>query len=179
MNFIKRFLFLAIFLFVCRAANAQIEVAHLTSKGFSATGFGGFVNVSIPITDVNAGIIEGGVYVFSNNGNHEAVAPVLLGFRHLLMDTDYGFYVEPVAGYTFGATDLQAYDANGVPLNKPDGSQADRKVSGIDTGVGFGYLFEQSGPVRFNISLRYEHAFVANDPALNIIALRISHSFSF
>ena len=49
------------------AAQAQVEVAHITSKDFNATGFGGFLNFAIPIDDANAGIVEGGVYVFSSN----------------------------------------------------------------------------------------------------------------
>ena len=93
---------------------------------------------------------------------------------------DYGFYVEPVAGYTFGATDIQAVDANGTPLTNANGDQLDQKVAGPVGGLGFGYLFPQSGAIRFNISLRYEHTFVTGGyPSLNIIALRISHSFSF
>jgi len=178
---IKKLLLAAILVCFFSIAQAQIEVAHITSKDFNATGFGGFLNFSIPIDDANAGIVEGGVYVFSSNDSHEAVAPVLLGYRHLLADgSDYGFYVEPVAGYTFGATDIQAYDANGTPLTKPNGDELDQKVAGPVGGLGFGYLFPQSGTIRFNISLRYEHTFVTGGyPALNIIALRISHSFSF
>lgn len=180
MNFIKKLFLLGIFITVYTAASAQIEVAHLTSKGFSATGFGGFLNLSVPVSDDNAVIVEGGVFVFSKDGYHEAVAPVLAGFRHMLTGTDNGFYVEPVAGYVFGGTDIQAVDANGNGLNKPDGSELDRKVTGPDAGLGFGYLFEPSGPITFNISLRYEHTFVTGiDPPLNIISLRISHSFSF
>jgi hypothetical protein len=181
MDLIKKLLLAGIFVCFFSAAHAQVEVAHLSSKNFSAIGFGGFLNLAIPLTDNEAGIVEGGVYVFSKNGSHEAVAPVLIGYRHLLSDyNDYGFYVEPVAGYTFGATDIQAYDANGNPLYKSNGDQLDQKVAGPDAGLGFGYLFEQSGPIRFNISLRYEHTFVTGGyPQLNIIALRISHSFSF
>ena len=151
------------------------------SKGLSSTGFGGFLNFSIPVspTSSDAAIVEGGVFVFSKDGSHAAVAPVLGGYRYMLAQGDNGFYAEPVAGYTLGATDIQEYDANGNALTKPNGDQQDRKVSGFDTGLGFGYLFEQSGPIRFNISLRYEHTFVTGDPALNVISLRISHSFSF
>jgi hypothetical protein len=181
MNLLKKLLLPVVFLCFFSVAHAQIEVAHLSSKNFSATGFGGFLNFAIPITDNDAGIVEGGVYVFSHDGSHEAVAPVLIGYRHLFSDyNDYGFYVEPVAGYTFGATDIQAYDAKGTPLYKSNGDQLDQKVAGPVTGLGFGYLFQQSGRIRFNISLRYEHTFVAgSDPQLDIIALRISHSFSF
>jgi len=179
MNLTKKLLLFGVFLCLYATANAQIEVAHLQSKDFSATGFGGFLNFAIPITETDAAIVEGGVYVFSNNGSHEAVAPLLGGYRHLLSDGDHGFYFEPVAGYTFGGTDIQAYDANGNALVKANGDEVDQKVTGPVAGLGFGYLFEQSGPIRFNISLRVEHTFVSGGPALNVIALRISHSFSF
>jgi hypothetical protein len=180
-HLIKKLLVPAVLMCLFSKAQAQIEVAHLTSKDFNAIGFGGFLNFAIPIDDANAGIVEGAVYVFSSQGSHAAVAPVMVGYRHLLTDgNDYGFYVEPVAGYTFGATDIQEYDANGDALNKPNGDQLDQSVSGPVGGLGFGYLFQQSGPIRFNISLRYEHTFVTGGyPSLNIIALRISHSFSF
>jgi hypothetical protein len=180
-HLIKKLLLPAILVCLFSVAHAQIEVAHLSSKDFNAVGFGGFLNVAIPITETDAGIVEGAVYVFSNNGSHEAVAPVLAGYRHLLSDnSDYGFYVEPVAGYSFGGTDIQQYDANGAALYKPNGDEIDQKVTGPVAGLGFGYLFQESGPIRFNISLRYEHTFVAGgDPPLNVIAIRISHSFSF
>ncbi|MCR8557763.1 hypothetical protein KXD93_08930 [Mucilaginibacter sp. BJC16-A38] len=180
MNLIKKLFLSALFLCLFSVSYAQIEVAHLSSKNFSATGFGGFLNFSIPISQTDAAIVEGGVYVFSSGGYHEAVAPVLAGYRHLFSAyDDYGFYVEPVVGYTFGGTDIQAYKGD-TPLYKPNGDQLDQKVSGPDAGLGFGYLFQESGRIRFNISLRYEHAFVTGgDPSLNIIALRISHSFSF
>jgi opacity protein-like surface antigen len=178
---LKKLLLPAVLVFLFSAAQAQVEVAHITSKDFNAFGVGGFLNFAIPFDDTNAGIVEGAVYVFSSQGSHEAVAPVMIGYRHLLTDgTDYGFYVEPVAGYTFGGTDIQASDANGNPLNQPNGDPLDQKVSGPVGGLGFGYLFQESGRIRFNISLRFEHTFVTGgDPSLNIIALRISHSFHF
>ncbi len=179
-DLIKKLLLSAVLICFFSASFAQIEVAHLSSKDFSAIGFGGFLNFSIPINETNAAIVEGGVYVFRSNDEHEAVAPVLVGYRHLLSAyDDYGFYVEPVAGYTFGATDIQAYNGN-TPLYKPNGDQLDQKVSGPDAGLSFGYLFQPSGRITFNISLRYEHTFVTgSNPALNIFALRISHGFSF
>jgi hypothetical protein len=175
----KKLFLLCIPVFFFTAAHAQIEVAHLQSKNFNATGFGGFLNFAIPLTDADAVTIEGGLYYFSNNGYHEAVAPVLVGYRHLFSDYDYGFYAEPFAGYSFGATDIQKLDANGNALYKPNGNELDQKVTGATAGLGFGYLFQQSGPIRFNIGLRYEHVFVSGDPVLNIFSLRISHSFSF
>jgi hypothetical protein len=162
--------------------HAQIEVAHFSTKNFSATGFGTFLNVGIPINQTDAITPEIGLYYFNSNGNNIAAAPLLLGYRHLLNANgdDFGFYVEPVAGYSFGGTDIQKLDQNGNPEYGPDGNQADQKVTGVTTGLGFGYLFRQSGWIRFNIGLRYEHTFVSNgDPATNIFALRVSHSFSF
>jgi len=180
MNLIKKLILLGVFVCMYSIANAQIEVTHVSSKGFTATGFGGFLNFSIPITETDAAIIEGAAYVYSSNDSHMVVVPALGGWRHLLdPNDDFGFYVEPVAGYSFGATDIQKYDANGDALTKPDGSEVDQKVAGPTGGLGFGYLFPESGSIRFNISLRYEHTFVIGDPSLNIISLRISHSFSF
>jgi hypothetical protein len=181
MKLIKKLLLSIILSGLCSVSYAQIEVSHLSSKGFSATGFGAFLNIAVPIDDANAVTVEGAAYIFSNDGSHAAVVPLLAGYRHLLSNyVDYGFYVEPVAGYAIGATDIQAYSADGTPLYKPNGDQLDQKVSGPDAGVGFGYLFQQSGPIRFNISLRYEHTFVTGGyPQLNIVSLRISHSFSF
>lgn len=177
---IKKILLLSVALFIYAAAHAQIEVAKLSSKGFSPFGFGGFLNFSIPVTDNSAAVVEAGVYIFSKDDYHMAVAPVLGGYRQFFGQDDFGFYAEPVAGYTFGGTDIQKLDANGNALYKADGSQVDQSVKGPIGGIGFGYLFEPSGSVQFNISLRAEHVFVgAGNPSLSIIALRISHGFTF
>ncbi|MBS1527918.1 MAG: hypothetical protein JST19_19895, partial [Bacteroidetes bacterium] len=126
MHVIKKLSLAAALVGLFSTSYAQIEVAHLSSKGFSSSsglgpgiGFGGFLNVAIPIDDNNAGIVEGAGYVFSNSDSHVLLVPAMVGFRHLLSGyNDYGFYAEPVAGYTFGATDIQAYDANGQALYK-------------------------------------------------------------
>ncbi len=187
-------LFLTPLLFcLCSAAYAQIEVAHLITKtavptGFgtlkdqnvSSTGFGSFLNFGIQINETSAVTIEGGIYVFSQDDNHFYMGPCLVGYRKLLTKSnDYGWYLEPILGYTFGDTDIQKSNDNGNPLYQADGNPLNQKVAGPTTGLGFGYLFQPSGWIRFNISLRYEHAFVNGDPSTNIIALRISHAFSF
>jgi hypothetical protein len=180
MNLIKKLLLFGVFICTYGIAHAQIEVTHVSSKDFTATGFGGFLNFSIPVTETDAVTLEGAAYVYSSNDSHMVVVPALVGWRHLLdPNNDYGFYTEPVAGYSFGATDIQKYDANGNALNDANGNQIDQKVAGPTAGFGFGYLFPESGRIRFNISLRYEHTFVVGDPALNIISLRVSHSFTF
>jgi opacity protein-like surface antigen len=178
---------------LCSAASAQIEVAHLITKtavptGFGAltnqnvsiTGFGSFLNFGIVVNETSAIIIEGGIYVFSQDDNHFYMGPCLVGFRQLLtQNEDYGWYLEPVLGYTFGDTDIQKSNNNGNPLYQTDGNPLNQKVAGPTTGLGFGYLFQPSGRIRFNIGLRFEHSFVNGDPATNIVALRISHAFSF
>jgi len=178
---IKKLALLCAMIFVYVTASAQIEVAKLSSKGFSPFGVGAYLNFAIPITYGNAAVVEGGLYYFIQDGSHMAVAPVMAGYRQLLGQDDFGWYAEPVAGYTFGATDIQKFDANGAALYKPgNGGELDQKVGGPIAGVGFGYLFEPSGRIQFNISLRAEHVFVTGgDPGLTIVALRISHSFSF
>ena len=179
MSLIKKLFLFSFTMCIYLTTNAQVEVARLQSKGFSATGFGAFLNLSLPITENDAIIAEGAFYYFKHNDNNVAIAPLLVGYRHLLAGPDYGFYLEPVVGYSFGATDIQKTDGAGNFLFNPNGNEVDQKVTGATTGLGFGYLFEPSGPVQFNISIRYEHTFVSGDPSLNVLALRISHSFSF
>jgi len=179
MNLIKKLLLFSFCTCIYLTANAQVEVARLQSKDFSATGFGAFLNFSFPVTQDDAVIAEGAFYYFKHNDNNVAIAPVLLGYRHLLTGPDYGFYLEPVLGYSFGATDIQKTDGAGNYLFKPDGNELGQKVTGATAGLGFGYLFEPSGRIQFNLSIRYEHTFVSGDPSLNVLALRLSHSFSF
>jgi hypothetical protein len=53
----------------------------------------------------------------------------------------------------------------------------EEKVAGPTAGIGFGYLFEPSGRVQFNIGLRYQHTFW--NAAVNALSFRISHAFTF
>ena len=58
MKFNKKLFLFAVFTCIYSATYSQIEVAQLQSKGISATGFGAFINVSVPITQ-NDAIIAG------------------------------------------------------------------------------------------------------------------------
>lgn len=156
------FLFFAIISFTF--CHAQIEVAHVSSKEFKSTGFGGFLNFSFPISDgKNYVIAEGGFQYFKADIDNLLFIPCVAGFRYTLNQSGTGFYVEPNAGYTFGAGDLQKHTQD--------------KLSGIATGVGIGYLFQPTGIIQFNISARYEHCF--SNIATNTFSFRISHAFSF
>ena len=164
----KLLLFSFCFIF-CSAANAQLQVDYLSFKGFSSVGFGGFFNFSVPVSDANYVTGELGLDVFSRNDEHVALAPLLLGYRYTLDGSGAGFYVEPNVGFSFAGTDIQIVDA--------EGNYTDQKVSGPSTGIGFGYLFEPSGKIQFNLGLRYEHIF--GDLGSNMYSFRISHAFIF
>lgn len=153
-------------------AKAQIQVDHLSTKNFKATGFGAFFNLSYPVSEAAYITGEIGFDIFSSNDDNVGVAPLIAGYRYTLNRTGTGFYVEPNAGYSFGGSDIQLYDG--------EGHYYDQKVSGAVTGLTFGYLFPPSQgrmPIQFNVGMRYEHIFA---PAgINMFSLRISHAFCF
>ena len=177
---LNRKLFLSCLAFcICSVAHAQIEVARIQTKNLSAFGFGAFLNIGVPVNETDAVTPEAGFYYFGSGDSHAAVAPLLVGYRHLLTGPIMVCMYNRCWAIRSGATDIQKTDVNGNLLYKSDGNQLDQKMAGPTTGIGFGYLFEQSGIIRFNIGVRYERAFVSGDPAVNIFSLRISHSFSF
>lgn len=193
MNLIKKFLLVCLLSGIYFTASAQIEVTrlmtkitvpdgfgHLVTQNFTAIGLGAFLNFSFPVSETGAVSVEGGFQYFSKDDDHVYIGPVLAGYRQLLVSNqDYGWYLEPMAGYTFGSTDIPLSNELGGALYGSDGNQLTQKVAGPNAGMAFGYLFQPSGRIRFDIGLRYEHTFVSGDHALNILALRISHSFSF
>jgi len=166
----KRLLPAFLLLVLFQSANAQLEVDRLSFKGFSAFGFGGFFNFAFPVTDADYVSAEIGLGVFSNNGNNVVTAPFLAGYRFTIDRSGTGFYLEPNAGYAAAATDIQLPDANGI--------YSDAKISGAAGGLTFGYLFQPTGRIQFNLGIRYEHIF-GSDFASNIFSFRISHAFTF
>jgi hypothetical protein len=182
MNLNRRLLLFFPFFFISTLTLAQIEVARYQNKDFSATGFGAFLNVGMPVAQNAAITTEAGLYVFVHDDTHIAITPLLLGYRQLLSQEDHGWYAEPLLGYSFSFTDIQKYDANGNAIYGANGNQVDQKMNGPTAGAGFGYLFKRSDgafPIQFNIGIRYEHVFASGYPSPNIFALRISHAFSF
>lgn len=159
-------------------AHAQIEVAHLSSKGFSANGFGAFLNFTVPVAEYGAISAEGAFYYFKKGNDHLAMVPFLLGYRYMLQDPESGVYVEPNAGYNIGASDIQKYDENGnIMFDPATGAILERQVKGFTAGLGAGYIF--SGTFALNLGLRYQRVFVPADPSLNLFSLRISYPLSF
>lgn len=170
-----RKLLLLLFIFITTQLNAQIEVARLTTKNYSAIGLGAYLNFSIPVTESAAITAGAGFYNFKKEDERVALAPLLLGYRQMLNGSSTGLYLEPVGGYTLGGSDITKRDENGNPIYDEDG-EVNQKVKGITAGVGSGYIF--SGSVPINIGLQYRRVFVGNDPSLNLFSFRISYSLS-
>jgi hypothetical protein len=158
-------------------ANAQIEVAHVSSKIFKETGFGAFLNFSFPVSSANYITAEAGLQYFKNWDEEDmAVVPILVGYRYTINHSGAGFYIEPNAGYNFGSTTIVVYE-NSSPVANDDGSYKKYEIKGLAAGVTAGYLFKPSGSIQFNLGLRYERTF--GSLATNLFSFRISHAFSF
>ncbi|HEY4289378.1 MAG TPA: hypothetical protein VGN00_19890 [Puia sp.] len=176
MTSLKKLFLFALLAFFSARLQAQIEVAHLMTKGMSSTGFGTFIHGAFPVGKGDDIGIEAGLYYFAPTESHLAFVPFLLSYRHSLDNSGTGFYLEPFGGYSIGATDIQQTDANGSPLYNSDGSEKDVKLSGATAGLGFGYIIP-SPKVPINFGLRYEHIFVSGGgPSQSLIALRVSWS---
>jgi hypothetical protein len=170
----KAFLFVFILLTVSRTLHAQLEVTHLILKGQSATGFGAFLHGGFPVAKGDEIGVEGGIDYFAPGQSHLLFVPLLVSYRYTFNRSGTGFYVEPLAGYTFGATDIQATDGNGNPLFNSDGSEIDEKFNGATAGLDIGYIIPSARwPVNFG--LRYEHIFVSGT-APSLVAFRLSWS---
>ena len=102
---------------------AQIEVANASVKNFRETGFGGFLNFSLPVSEAAFVTIEGGLQYFRDKDKDEdlALVPMLLGYRYTLNRSGTGFYVEPNAGYCYGISSITVYDESGSPVSGTDG----------------------------------------------------------
>ncbi|HXO74126.1 MAG TPA: hypothetical protein VN824_02825 [Puia sp.] len=176
MTSLKKLFLLVLLAFFSARLQAQIEVAHLMTKGMSSTGFGTYIHGAFPIGQADDISIEAGLYYFAPSDTHVLFVPLLLGYRHTLDKSGAGFYVEPFGGYSLGATDIQQTDANGSPVYNSDGTSKDVRLSGATAGLGFGYIIP-SPKVPINFGLRYEHIFVTGGgPAQSLLALRISWS---
>ncbi len=160
-----------------QAVHAQLEVTQLLPhKGQSATGFKAPIFISgFPVSKGDEISGEAGFDYFAPGQSHLVMVPLLVGYRHTFDGSGTRFYIEPLAGYTIGGTDIQKVDANGNPLVNSDGSEVDQKVSGPTAGLGFGYIIPSSKyPVNFG--LRFEHTFVSGDPSPSLLSFRISWS---
>lgn len=77
--------------------------------------------------------------------------------------------------YAFGATSIPVYDQYGGQAYDESGNPLNLKIKGPAAGVGFGYLFQPSGQIQFNIGIRYDHTF--GSTGTNLLSFRILHAF--
>lgn len=158
-------------------SNAQVEGLFGKVKEFKGFGFGTVLNLGFPVSEGNYLTIEGGFRYLKNSDDEEVgIFPVLAGYRYTLDQSGLGWYVEPYAGYTFGSTTIGVYE-NDSPVSDGNGNWLYEKVAGPTLGAGLGYLFEPRGRMQFNLVFRYDHSF--GPSAINMMALRLTHSFSF
>jgi hypothetical protein len=162
-------------LILCMLLKAQVEVAQLMSKDQSATGFGLFLHMGFPVSKGSELSGELGFYYFAPTASHVIMMPLLAGYRYNLNGTRTGFYLEPQAGYTFGATDIQKKDAAGNPVYQND-EVVNQKASGMTGAIAAGYLFPK---IPLQMGIRYTHIFVSGDPAQSVISLRVSYVVAF
>jgi hypothetical protein len=175
-----RTIIIVIACFFLRAkTEAQVEVAHLFSKGYSATGFGTFLHVGVPLPSQDEISAELGLYYFGRTGNHMIYVPVLVGYRHFFNTGGAGLYIEPFLGYSFGATDIPKTDSLNQIVYNSSGNEMDQKASGLTAGLGCGYVIP-SAKFPLNIGLRYQRIFVTGgDPGINTISLRLSFALYY
>lgn len=177
MNTFRKFkasLFVCALLVLSSAAYAQLEVTHLILKGQSATGVGAFLHAGFPVSKGDEVSAEIGFDYFSPDQSHLIFVPLLVGYRHTFNRAGTGFYLEPFAGYTFGATDIAKTDAGGNPLYNPDGTEIYEKFDGADAGLGIGYILPNAH-YPLNFGLRYERIFTSS-PSPGLLSFRISWS---
>lgn len=156
-------------------AFGQIEGAYINAKTFKAFGFGAHLNFKFPVSESGYLTTEAGFYLFKKEENNVALVPFLVGYQHTVDGSGTGIFIEPLAGYTIGATDIIQFDANGMPLPDPNGNVGEyqeQQIKGVTTGLATGYIFSGSNAVL--LGLRYERIFVSNDPAVNLFSFRIT-----
>ena len=178
MLFRKRFALSLVLILIYAASDAQIEVDHITLKEFKSTGFGAFLNFSLPVSDADYVTLEAGLHYFVDKYDEDlGMIPVLAGYRFTIDRSGTGFYIEPNAGYVYGSSTIEQYNSLGQEVIDENGNRAYEKVSGATAGANIGYLFKPGNHIQFNVALRFEHSF--GDFPTNMIGLRIAHAFTF
>jgi hypothetical protein len=155
--------------------HAQIEISQLIMKGQNAAGVGGFLHFGFEVPKGDEVSGELGFSLFAPGQSHLYFIPILAGYRHFFDHSRTRFYIEPFAGYTFGATDIPEYDAGGNPIYNSDGSQKDEAPDGPTAGLGFGYIIP-SAKAPVNFGLRFEHIFTSGVAAPSLLSFRVSWS---
>ncbi len=157
------------------AVQAQLEITHLSTRGYSRYGVASFFHYAWEIKGGNFITVETGLMSYE----FALVLPVaLVGYQHTFNGKGYGLYVEPQLTYSSGTADIPRRDSTEFPLLKDGkGHIKQPDLSGLMPGLSFGYIFPRLPG--FTIGLRYEHIFTFGDPAVNIYSLRASYDLVF
>lgn len=167
----KKFLPGCLFLLFLTDVHAQ-SVSWLSTKGYSSIGFSLFVNDAFPLQQNNMITFEGSVDYF----RHAVSTPLpLVGYRHLFTNKGYGFYIEPQIGYRFIASVVASLDSTKSLQSGAAGGLTQPLVSGPLIALATGYIFP--GRLALNLSVRYEHVFTIGDTPIDMLSLRLTHTF--
>jgi hypothetical protein len=180
----KKIILLFCSLFSLAFANAQVDFAHLVSKGSAGFGwgFGGgaFLEWGLPLAHGDKIIVEPSNYFFGNKGHWVFIFPILTGYRHILSSKGYGLYVQGVTGYTIGSTAIVKTYSSGEPVTNARGDTLMQKGHGFTAGLGIGYLFSSRGFWNdYSLELRYENVFNGGYPKIAMLSLRYVYTMSF
>jgi hypothetical protein len=159
--------------FIVTSANAQLEVSHLSAKGFSSVGMGAFYNFGIIMAPHDAATFETSILFF----DHAIITSTIWGWRYTFNDRHNGLYIEPQIGYSFGGANLPKSDSSKYPSLYSGGYINQPFLSGFTTLLGFGYIFP--GKFSFNLGARYEHIFTGTSSQADIFSLRLSRAFTY
>ena len=153
-------------LFFIATASAQFEFSHFSIKGSSGYGGGGLLDFGVPMHNGDIIMAEGSCQFFGTKDIF--IVPVLAGYRHVFNGNVSGWYIEPLAGYTFGSTSIAKTNASGAPLTDRRGDTLSQKGNGFTAGIGVGYSFRKFPDN--GIELKYDHIFLAGHPQINMLS---------
>ncbi len=177
MLFIKRFSIISLLIFCFLQSKSQIGVTYLTAKNFKAIGYGGYLDLGVPVSNANNVTLTLGYQYFKDKYEETLeFIPVLAGFQYTFNQEGYGFYVEPNVGYCFGNSTIQVYE-NNSPVSDGNGGWKHEMVKGPSAGITIGYLSNSTGIFKMNIGLLYERTF--GSFGTNLFSFKITHSLSF
>jgi hypothetical protein len=173
--FMKKYLFFGILLIFFSQTPAQVEVSHLSTRGYSSFGGGTMYCFGTAVNRGDAITFETGFFFFDNA---ILTTSIPIGYRYTLNRKGYGFYLEPQITYAFGAATIPRRDTTRYPrLNNGHGDINQPVLSGLGTFLSVGYILRGKLPLNFGV--RYQHIFAFGDPGVNVFCLRLSYMILF
>jgi Outer membrane protein beta-barrel domain len=168
MRTLKPCLFICVLFFLMTKISAQ-NVGYLYVQGHHelspSFGGGAFLELGYPLNKSDYLIFEPNIEYYSNQAQDIIIVPILAGYRYLFSRKEYGLYVQPVTGYSFGSTKINETKSNGDSVHA--------KASGFTAGLGIGYAFNAAWWPGLAVELRYMREFITDDPQLSVLSFRL------